>query len=430
MPRRRVVNEHLWKRERTWWLRKRVPKDVVVEFGVEMVEESLRTTDVVEARRRRDARLSSLKEQWDALRKHGNLETLQGLAEAHAWEQRFADPERPTVAEHIWDEVDRKAEQWGRKHGLFSRSGSPNELKRVRDRFVRETEEGRALDRKMAAAQGELPFIAAGDRWLEHSELSTRTRREYRRYIAMANEIFPSVERVDPKVAREWIQEQAKGYSKKSIENLQNALSGLWRHLGKSPSVWRDFRVDAGVMKLDRQVWTREELGTLFDAAAKLPSKMLSRRLRLAMMIALYTGARAREIAGLELLSKDRLILIPKRAVKGQERARLLPYIEPLHPLLEEWVGRRWAGNTLTNRFGALKKDLGFTSRDKVFHSFRHTLLTQLHENGVQEATAALIAGHKHKGITYSVYGDKVQAKALLPYIEALPWFELYGRYL
>tara|TARA_A100001391_G_scaffold199547_1_gene182687 strand:+ start:172 stop:1464 length:1293 start_codon:yes stop_codon:yes gene_type:complete len=430
MPRRRVVNDDLKKRGQVWWLRKRVPKDVVEDYGKAWVEESLRTADVVEARRRRDVRLSMLEEHWEALRRHGNTETLQGLAEAHAWEKRFADPDRPSVADRIWDEVDVKAERWGRQNGLFDLSGGPNDLARVRERFVLETKEGRALDRKMAAALGELSFVAAGERWLAHSGLNVRTQREYRRYIAMANEAFSSVERVDPKEAREWVQEQAKGYTKKSIENLQNALSGLWRHLGKSPAVWRDFRVDAGVARLERQVWSRDEIQTLFEAAANLPSKTLSRKLRLAMIIALYTGARAREVTGLELLADERLILIPKEAVKGQKRERMLPYVDALQPVLEEWVADRWATNTLTNRFGSFKKGLGFTSRDKVFHSFRHTLLSQLHTDGVQEATAALIAGHKHKGITYGIYGDKLQAKALLPHLEALPWLALYGRYL
>lgn len=430
MPRRRVVNEHLKKRGGVYWLRKRVPSDVVTEFGFSWVEESLGTRDVVAARVKRDQRLRELEENWSALRRQGNVETLQGLAERYEWEKRYAPDDGWLVSDQLWEELDLAAERWGKQNGHFTGSLNPNELSRVRAKFVRETKEGKALDRKMAASQGELTFAAAGERWLKHSGLSLRTQREYRRYIGMADEAFSSVERVEPKSAREWVQEHAKGYSRKSIENLQNALSGLWRHLGKNPKDWRDFRVDAGVVRVDRQIWTREEMHTLFKEAADLPTKTLSRRLRLAMIIALYTGARAREVAGLELLQNDGLILIPKEAAKGQKRARMLPYIAPMRPLLEEWVAKRWTGNTLTNRFSGFKKQLGFTSRDKVFHSFRHTLLSQLHEAGVQEATAALIAGHKHQGITYGVYGDKVQAEALLPHLEGLPWLDLYGRYL
>lgn len=429
MPRRRVVNHNLNRRGSVWWLKKRVPQDVILDFGKRWVEESLRTSDLPEARRRRDRRVQELESIWDALRRHGDVGSLAGLAKAHEWERKFAPEDAPRVSDDLLDQFDIAATRWGRSKGLIV-TQSPDELDRVRRRFAEETDEGRTLDRRLSASVGDPSFVVAGETWLSNSNLSVRTQREYRRYIELADAEFPSVDRVDPVRAREWVQAFARRYSMKSVINLRNALCGLWGHLGKDPSVWRGFRVEAGVSAVLRQVWTIDEIRQLFEAAANLSSVVNSRRLRLAMMIALYTGARAREVAGLEYQDEDGLILIPEEVTKGSAPARLLPCIRPMRPLLQEWQERRWAGNTLTNRFSAFKKEQGFVSRDKVFHSFRHTLMTQLHADGVQEATAALIAGHRHKGITYGVYGGKLEATALLPHIERLPWFDLFGEYL
>ena len=122
MPRRRVLSNDLRRRGAIWWLRKRVPIDVVPEFGREWVEESLKTRDLQLARKRRDVRLSELANTWERMRRHGDVDTLAGLAEAHEWEQRFGNDDVPKAFEVVWDELDRQAAQWGRETGRLSAS--------------------------------------------------------------------------------------------------------------------------------------------------------------------------------------------------------------------------------------------------------------------------------------------------------------------
>jgi hypothetical protein len=65
----RVVNRYLTKRQRTYYLIKRIPGDVRVLHDADThIRESLRTTNLLAARRIRDARLKELEAKWDAYR--------------------------------------------------------------------------------------------------------------------------------------------------------------------------------------------------------------------------------------------------------------------------------------------------------------------------------------------------------------------------
>ena len=65
----RVVNRYLSKRGQTYYLIRRVPDDVrELHPGEKTIRESLKTKDLLAARRIRDARLKELEAKWNAYR--------------------------------------------------------------------------------------------------------------------------------------------------------------------------------------------------------------------------------------------------------------------------------------------------------------------------------------------------------------------------
>ena len=58
-------------------------------------------------------------------------------------------------------------------------------------------------------------------------------------------------------------------------------------------------------------------------------------------------------------------------------------------------------------------KNLGLKTPKKVFHSLRHTFITELKQNQTPEPIAKAIAGHTEQSITYSRYGGDYQLQTL-----------------
>ncbi len=60
----------------------------------------------------------------------------------------------------------------------------------------------------------------------------------------------------------------------------------------------------------------------------------------------------------------------------------------------------------------------------KTFHSFRHTMIDDLRDAGVQDSLIKRIAGHEDSAVTFSVYGSRPPIKAMA---EALEHLSLVG---
>jgi integrase len=65
---------------------------------------------------------------------------------------------------------------------------------------------------------------------------------------------------------------------------------------------------------------------------------------------------------------------------------------------------------------------MGITDPRKTFHSFRHTLIDDLRDAGVQDSLIKRIAGHEDGAVTFSIYGSHSPLRAMA---EALRRIEL-----
>lgn len=82
-----------------------------------------------------------------------------------------------------------------------------------------------------------------------------------------------------------------------------------------------------------------------------------------------------------------------------------------LFPELEAVRGK--LGHAPSKWFGRYKTKLGVTDGRKTFHSFRHTLIDDLRDAGVQDSLIKRIAGHEDSAITFSIYGSRSPMKAM-----------------
>ena len=102
-------------------------------------------------------------------------------------------------------------------------------------------------------------------------------------------------------------------------------------------------------------------------------------------------------------------------SVRATGADRLFPELEPVRGKL---------GHAPSKWFGRYKKKRGITDPRKTFHSFRHTLIDDLRDSGVQDSLIKRIAGHEDGAVTFSIYGSRSPLKAMvdaLRHIELIP---------
>jgi integrase len=153
-------------------------------------------------------------------------------------------------------------------------------------------------------------------------------------------------------------------------------------------------------------------------------------------IVALFTGARREELAALlaaDIKTVDDVptLFIPKG--KTPDARRLIP----LHPVLlslgfmdyakhiqdmgEAYLfpylldGANGRGKNAGRHFSNWLTEMKITSSRKVFHSFRHTVITRLHATGANPAHVMQIAGHsgESKGVHFETYTHDVGLQAL-----------------
>lgn len=184
----------------------------------------------------------------------------------------------------------------------------------------------------------------------------------------------------------------------------------------------------------DREIYTRADTLKLHQAALENGDKPLADLIALGW----YTGARIEELCR---LSKDNVVTVdgikcfdfPKSKSKASKR------VVPIHPSLLLTIDRLCKDTTdtfliptsshdhygkrshaISKAFGRLRTAAGF-SRLHVFHSFRHTVVTELIRADVPDALAKELVGHETGSVTHDVYSKGASAAQKLAAISKLP---------
>ena len=115
-------------------------------------------------------------------------------------------------------------------------------------------------------------------------------------------------------------------------------------------------------------------------------------------------NASSRRILPLHPALIDLGLLQHVESVKATGAGRIFPELEAVRGKL---------GHAPSKWFGRYKTRLGITNPRKTFHSFRHTLIDDLRDAGVQDSLIKRIAGHEDGAVTFSIYGSRSPLRAM-----------------
>lgn len=115
-------------------------------------------------------------------------------------------------------------------------------------------------------------------------------------------------------------------------------------------------------------------------------------------------NASSRRVLPLHPALIDLGLLEHVQSVRATGADRLFPELEAVRGKL---------GHAPSKWFGRYKTKLGITDSRKTFHSFRHTLIDDLRDTGVQDSLIKRIAGHEDGAVTFSIYGSRSPLKAM-----------------
>jgi len=171
-----------------------------------------------------------------------------------------------------------------------------------------------------------------------------------------------------------------------------------------------------------RKAFTKEQVKNLYGNALSQEKNRLADLIRLGA----YTGARIEEICQIkldDLVEVDGVFCFDIKRSKTKAGERLVPVHSEIKPLVERLMEESKDGFLLkTNRggkYGVKSKDmstefskfktaLGY-SRELVFHSFRHTMVTELERADVKNILVMSIVGPEVGGnlsMTFDRYSD------------------------
>ncbi|MDD2134799.1 site-specific integrase [Pseudomonas kurunegalensis] len=227
------------------------------------------------------------------------------------------------------------------------------------------------------------------------------------------------------------------------------AGTAFWKWATKYDAAWREEYKDkvnpftghdlpqgggAETAGQDREIFTRDDAVKLHGAALKKKDQPLADLI----LLGWYTGGRIEELCK---FTKDSVITVdgipcldfPRSKSKASKR------VVPIHPSLLPTTTRLSEDSTdtflipvsssgpygkrshaITKAFGRLKKSLGFSDLH-VFHSFRHTVVTELIRADVPDALVKELAGHETGSVTHDVYSKGASAAQKLEAISKLP---------
>ncbi|EMZ7275186.1 TPA: site-specific integrase [Klebsiella pneumoniae] len=162
--------------------------------------------------------------------------------------------------------------------------------------------------------------------------------------------------------------------------------------------------------------------------------------------IAAYSGMRIGEICNLRpenIIVIDGITCFQVLEGKTANAARIIPLHSSLISMVSERCQKPYNGFLFyrasitkredgkrsswhVNRFGRLKRDILPDSENKVFHSFRHAVISKLNAAGVDEGRVALLVGHSSGSTeSFTTYSKSVPeriVKELQGYVELISY--------
>ncbi|WP_170840111.1 tyrosine-type recombinase/integrase [Halomonas daqiaonensis] len=422
--------KYLKLRHNMWYFQKRVPKALRSLYPDQvLIEQSLGTGDIKEARQQRDILLGQLRQREQMLKakprpRQRFQQYVEELSQIAAGEPFVG----PGVA---WHEV--LDPESTKKHD------DPEYIE-----AYRMVTQGRRESERYGATLDEVleHFIRTSEREEAHTEETrSRFKKTVQSFLRYCNEDDLPLDKIERSKVFDFIDHCRERQSGATVHGAISRLKTLWEYAysrdwvkGQNPFDKHKINTTKGRQK--KQPFTSAELRKLLEVMESQPQSM-----QLLTQMGLYTGARISELMGLRLedIKEDDGVLLMGIAQqedgKTQAASRWIPVPLPCHVafknvqasaadagsdyLFHDLVSIRPDGRhayAATKRFGEIKKKHITGRHDKGFHSLRVMMATALQQAKVDEYETAYLLGHSRKGLTmsYGYYSKGYDAQQLL----------------
>lgn len=285
----------------------------------------------------------------------------------------------------------------GRQYRKSAKTTRKEEAVALRNKILTEIFEGKFFPDKK---DGDLTISGLKDMWLEASHDKKTIDQDERRLDVIsaffgATALVTSLKAEDVDALKRHLKDKT-GLKPATVNRYLAVLRSSLRLASRRGNHHRNPMAGVRFYREDNQrdrICSAAEYSKLTNAATP--------DLRLAIMIAYYTGMRLGEIANLrrdQLDLQNRMMRL-RRGDTKESAAKQVPIPNHLLDELRKRAARidgRILGatsNSLSSQFGDLTRSLGV--RDLRFHDLRHTAVTNLRRAGVDIMTIKAITGHK-----------------------------------
>jgi integrase len=421
--------KHLKLRHNTWYFQKRVPKALKPLYpDHDIIEQSLETGDIREAREKRDIILGQLRQRERLVKSQERprqrfLQYVEDLSQVAA--EEFVGPGL------TWDQVlDPVSVKKANEPEYVEAFKTVLQGKRESEKYGITLQE--VLDH----------FIQSSTRDELHTEgTRSRFKKTVITFLRYLNRDDIQMKEIKRSKVFDFIDHCREKVSGATVQGHISRLKNLWdyayaRAWVSAENPFEKHKINTTKGRQKKQPFTTDELRELLDAMKSQPHSM-----QLLTWLGLYTGARISELVGLRLsdLREEEGVWMVGIAVqesgKTEAATRWIPVPEPCHEgmkqslsnareagaeyLFHDLISIRPDGRyayAATKRFGEIKRQHVTQRQDKGFHSFRVMMATALQQANVSELEAAYLLGHSRKGLTmsYGYYSKGYEPKRLL----------------
>ena len=389
----RSKNQHLYQRNGIWYFNRRLLRN----SGHQRY--SLKTTDLEEARCKRDKLLA----EWAKF-----AQEVEGHNDVLALRRKYLGLFKEDEQELFEDLIIEKSEE------LADRAGAWHELKSLRPVEELSDKAKKPIDFWKTATGRLTPFVELTPSWLESLE-NKKTRLDYRRGMEVLSKYFVAAEEITWEKARAFLREaqSTEKVSGVTVKKWLSAYTNFWDFYDRDTAVWKNHKIKQTKTKKPRP-WSSGEVIRIYNSLVQH-----GHWLQHPVWIAAHTGARLGAISKLTYDPTNQTITF--QAQKREEHERVIPAHHAIIPNLENWVDNRKSKSSISGRFSEFKTELGF-GPEVDFHSFRRTFCTEMENLGCPEGVTADIVGHKKQTMSYGVYSGGYKLDQMAEWLTKLSY--------
>ena len=286
------------------------------------------------------------------------------------------------------------------------------------------------------------PFNYFASEFIKATYTNAKTAGDAQRSLALFTAHCPTLDSVTARAVMKWIDAETRSQS--SVSKTKTFLSKYWKYLQQRDYVDRDLKpfTDIELPKTlkprqPREAYTDDEVALIVEHLHLKQDNALIAITTLAM----YTGARISELAGLgvdKVVTVDGITCLKIDDAKTKAGNRAVPVHPEIQELLQTLItnstdgylvsgvkskgGKDRRADVLGKRYGRLVRNDCKLPKSKVFHCFRNTVATKLESAGIPENIAGDIVGHDKATMTYGLYSRGTSTEQKFDAVKAIKY--------